>query len=79
MMLLLIPSLSWIYADDVRCSHGSSTGKIDTNALFYLKTRGIGEENAKQLLMFAFANDVVNTIRIEEYRAYVEQLLEEVL
>jgi Fe-S cluster assembly protein SufD len=68
-----------IYADDVRCSHGSSTGKIDTNALFYLKTRGIGEENAKQLLMFAFANDVVNTIRIEEYRAYVEQLLEEVL
>lgn len=68
-----------IYADDVRCSHGSSTGKIDNNALFYLKARGIGEESAKQLLMFAFANDVLNTIRIEEYRAYVESLLEEVL
>jgi Fe-S cluster assembly protein SufD len=68
-----------IFADDVRCSHGSSTGKIDSNALFYLKTRGIGEDNAKQLLMFAFANDVVSTIRMEEYRAYIEQLLEEVL
>jgi Fe-S cluster assembly protein SufD len=55
-----------IYADDVKCSHGTSTGKIDTEALFYLKARGIGEANAKKLLLNAFAGEVIEKIANEE-------------
>jgi Fe-S cluster assembly protein SufD len=65
-----------IYADDVKCSHGSSTGQIDEDALFYLRARGISTDSAKALLMFAFTKDVVNTIRIEALRNQVEELIE---
>lgn len=61
-----------IYANDVKCSHGTSTGKIDENALFYLKARGIGEENARKLLLAAFANEVVDKIEIESLKAHLE-------
>ena len=54
-----------IFADDVKCSHGASTGQLDDDALFYLRSRGIGEQNAKALLNFAFASDVVEKINIE--------------
>ena len=64
-----------IYADDVKCSHGSSTGKVDEDALFYLRTRGLSEDNARRLLLSAFANDVLNTIRIESLRNYLEELV----
>lgn len=65
-----------IYADDVKCSHGSSTGQIDTNALFYLRARGLSEDSARKLLMYAFALDVINTVKIEPYRHYLEELIE---
>jgi Fe-S cluster assembly protein SufD len=61
-----------IYADDVKCSHGSSTGKLDQEKIFYLQARGIGITNAKKLLMHAFASEVVNTIKIEALHAYIE-------
>ncbi len=61
-----------IYANDVKCSHGTSTGKIDENALFYLKARGIGEESARKLLLAAFANEVVNKVEIESLKAHLE-------
>ncbi len=64
-----------IYADDVKCSHGSSTGKIDEDALFYLRTRGLGVESAKKLLLHAFVNDVLQTIRIDALREYLETLI----
>lgn len=64
-----------IYADDVKCSHGSSTGKIDEDALFYLRTRGLGIENARKLLLHAFVNDVMQTIRINALRDYLETLI----
>ncbi|MDZ4663668.1 MAG: Fe-S cluster assembly protein SufD [Bacteroidota bacterium] len=64
-----------IYADDVKCSHGTSTGKIDENALFYLKARGIGEESARKLLLAAFANEVVDKIQIESLRMHLETKL----
>lgn len=64
-----------IYADDVKCSHGSSTGQIDENALFYLKARGIGTDSAKALLMYAFAVDVIQTIKIESYKNYLNGLI----
>lgn len=65
-----------IYADDVKCSHGTTTGQMDESALFYLKTRGIGDENARKLLAAAFINDVVNRIQNKIIREYtVEQLV----
>ena len=62
-----------IYADDVKCSHGTSTGKLDADKIFYLRARGLSETSAKKLLMHAFASEVVDTIKIEELREYVEE------
>lgn len=64
-----------IYADDVKCSHGSSTGQLDEDALFYLRSRGLGETSAKALLMYAFANDIINHIEIEPLREYVDGVI----
>jgi Fe-S cluster assembly protein SufD len=60
-----------IYADDVKCSHGTTTGQMDEGALFYLKARGIGDDNARKLLAAAFINDVVNKVENEAVREYV--------
>ncbi len=65
-----------IYADDVKCSHGSSTGQLDENALFYLRARGLSPDSAKALLMYAYAVDVIQTIKIESYRNYLDGLIE---
>ena len=62
-----------IYADDVKCSHGATIGQLDEEAMFYLKSRGICERNARALLMYAFANEVVNFVEIDSLR---ERLLE---
>lgn len=61
-----------IYADDVKCSHGTSTGKLDEDKIFYLRARGLGEASAKKLLMYAFASEVVDTIKIDALRQYIE-------
>ncbi|MFN0032928.1 MAG: Fe-S cluster assembly protein SufD [Flavobacteriales bacterium] len=60
-----------IYADDVKCSHGTTTGQMDENALFYLKSRGLGDENARRLLTTAFINDVLDKVENEEVKEYV--------
>lgn len=65
-----------IFADDVKCSHGATTGQMDEDALFYLRSRGIGEENAKALLNIAFANDVLKNISLDVFREYVSSLVE---
>ncbi len=57
-----------IFADDVKCSHGATTGTLDNEALFYLRARGIGEDKAKALLLNAFASDVISKINIPELR-----------
>ncbi len=62
-----------IYADDVKCSHGTSTGKLDADKIFYLRARGLSETSAKKLLMHAFASEVVDTLKIEALREYVEE------
>jgi hypothetical protein len=54
-----------IYADDVKCSHGSTVGQLDEEAMFYLRSRGICTTNARILLMHAFAGEVVDKINIE--------------
>jgi Fe-S cluster assembly protein SufD len=51
-----------IFADDVKCTHGATVGRMDETSLFYLKSRGVGKTLAKQLLMYAFAADVLETI-----------------
>ncbi len=66
-----------IYADDVQCSHGSTTGQLDAEALFYLRSRGIPAARARRLLLHAFARDVLETIRIEPLRAYLEALVDQ--
>ena len=51
-----------IYTDDVKCAHGTTTGQLDANALFYLRVRGIPEDLAKQMLVTAFANEIIDRI-----------------
>lgn len=65
-----------IYADDVKCSHGATVGQLDQNALFYLRSRGISESEAKMLLMFAFTNDVIENIRLDALKDRLRQLVE---
>ena len=61
-----------IYADDVKATHGASTGQLDESALFYMQQRGIDKQKARQLLVNAFMIDVLNTISDATLR---EQLL----
>lgn len=65
-----------IYADDVKCSHGATVGQLDDNALFYMRARGIAEREARLLLMFAFVNEVIDTIRLEPLKDRLHQLVE---
>lgn len=62
-----------IYADDVKCSHGTSTGKLDEEKIFYLRARGLSATSAKKMLMHAFASEVVEKITLERLRDYVEE------
>lgn len=68
-----------IYADDVKCSHGTSTGKVDEEALFYLKARGIGDTSARKLLLQAFAQELIDKIEIESLQQRVLNLFEKAL
>lgn len=65
-----------IYADDVKCSHGATVGQLDENALFYMRARGISEKEARLLLMFAFVNEVIDTIRLEALKERLHRLVE---
>ncbi len=62
-----------IYADDVKCSHGSTTGQLDESALFALRSRGIDEAMARGLLTLAFANEVIDRIEIPEVHDQIEE------
>lgn len=62
-----------IYADDVKCSHGATVGRLDENMLFYLRSRAINEDTARSLLTYAFADEVISDIRFPELRARLEQ------
>ena len=66
-----------IYADDVKCSHGSTTGQLDEEAVFYLRARGISERSARKLLVAAFIQDVLDNIENEAVLNYINGLLEE--
>ena len=70
-----VPQLE-ILADDVKCRHGSTTGQLDPAALFYLRTRGIGEEEARGLLTWAFASDLVHDLPVPSLRRAVQGYLQ---
>jgi Fe-S cluster assembly scaffold protein SufB len=65
-----------IYCDEVKCSHGATTGQLDETALFYMRTRGIPQDEARRMLMEAFMADVIATLPDEELRERVSQLAE---
>jgi Fe-S cluster assembly protein SufD len=64
-----------IYADDVKCTHGATIGQLAEEAIFYLRSRGIGHGEARSLLTFAFANDVISRIKVESIRTGLERIL----
>lgn len=64
-----------IFADNVRCSHGATVGQLDENALFYLRSRGIEAREARLMLMFGFAHEVVQNINIEALRERIDNLV----
>jgi Fe-S cluster assembly protein SufD len=64
-----------IFADDVRCTHGATIGQLDSEALFYLQSRGIGKGEARSLLTYAFAQDVVDRIKVQSLRDSLERIL----
>jgi len=68
-----------IFANDVKCSHGATTGQLDNEALFYLRSRGIGMAEAKAMLTSAFAADVLENIKIDSIKEYAIQLVSDKL
>lgn len=64
-----------IHADDVRCTHGATIGQLDNESLFYLRSRGIGREQAREILIAAFAREVVDGVHVESLRTYLEEML----
>ena len=64
-----------IDCDDVKYSHGSSIGQIDQNALFYMRSRGIPEHEARLMLMQAFMNDVIDGVRLESLKDRLRHLV----
>lgn len=66
-----------IFADDVKCSHGCTVGQLDEEGMFYLRSRGISEKMARSLLVHAFAIDILEHIKLEALREYVDRLISE--
>lgn len=65
-----------IYCDEVKCGHGATTGQLDAQALFYMRTRGIPEAEARMMLMQAFMADVIDTVSIASLRDRLRLLVE---
>jgi len=66
-----------IYADDVKCSHGATVGQLDTEALFYIRSRGICQASARLLLMYAFAAEVINKISISPLQDRIDEMVKQ--
>ena len=66
-----------IWADDVKCSHGCTTGQLDEEAMFYLQTRGISKETARAMVLYAFAGEILDNVKHTELKTYLDQLVSE--
>ena len=65
-----------IDADDVKCSHGATVGQIDEEAMFYLRSRGISPEEARMMMMFGFAHDIIRRVKLEPLRVKIDDLID---
>jgi Fe-S cluster assembly protein SufD len=65
-----------IFADDVKCTHGATVGQLDEEQVFYLRSRGMGLEAARDILTFAFASDVVSRIHVEPLRNQLDAIIQ---
>jgi Fe-S cluster assembly protein SufD len=65
-----------IFADDVKCTHGATVGQLDDEQIFYLRSRGIGDVEARDILTFAFASDVINRVHIEALRGQLDNMIQ---
>jgi Fe-S cluster assembly protein SufD len=65
-----------IYADDVKCSHGSTSGSVDDNSIHYLMTRGLNKKQAIQLLVNGFLNEIIGDIKSSSVRKFIEDKIE---
>jgi Fe-S cluster assembly protein SufD len=72
------PSLL-IYADDVKCGHGATAGNINKDMLFYMRSRGLDPEAANRILIHAFASEIIETVRLEPLRDYLDQLFTQIV
>jgi len=68
-----------IFADDVKCTHGATVGQLDEDQVFYLRARGIGEIEARDMLTFAFAGDVIDRVHVESLRSQLHGLVHQLL
>jgi Fe-S cluster assembly protein SufD len=66
-----------IWADDVKCTHGATVGQLDENAMFYLRSRGVREADARNMLIHAFASDVISSVQVAPLRVHLEEALTE--
>lgn len=66
-----------IWADDVKCSHGCTTGQLDEEAMFYLQTRGISKDSARAMILYAFAGEILDNVKHPELKNYLDQLVSE--
>ena len=68
-----------IYADDVKCSHGTTIGQLSEEAMFYLRSRGLGMASAKKLMVNAFAFDVTQKVKLDKLRSFLEQKIQQTI
>jgi Fe-S cluster assembly protein SufD len=66
-----------IWADDVKCSHGCTSGQLDEEAMFYLQTRGIHKETARAMMLYAFAAEILENVSHPDLKAYLDSLVSE--
>ncbi|MGA2268235.1 MAG: Fe-S cluster assembly protein SufD [Bryobacteraceae bacterium] len=64
-----------IFADDVRCTHGATIGQLDAESMFYLQSRGIGKQDARSLLTYAFAQDIIDRVKVPSLKDSLERIL----
>ena len=68
-----------IYADDVKCSHGTTVGRLDPQQLFYMRSRGIAEHSARKMLCQGFAADIIDSLEQQQLRDYVSEKISRTL
>ena len=64
----------FIYADDVKCAHGATAGNIDEDTVFYMRSRGVDLEEASRLLIYGFAEEIINKVELNGLRTYLQSL-----